>query len=157
MARTMPSLYPGGYRLHRLQPRNYPNLTALFRSLGVAGAKKRHELAASRSAMAGSNGALRVWVPSSASAAISCGRVFALARVRCHAVQCEARCGARSVSAFHACVTTDLADRRVWADWFRRYYLLPMAGAIWSCPPARCCAFPAWTLVRFSSTIVCWA
>lgn len=34
-------------------------------------------------------------------------------------------------------------------DWFRHYYLLPMAGAIWSCPTGQMMAFPARTLVRF--------
>jgi predicted NAD/FAD-binding protein len=34
-------------------------------------------------------------------------------------------------------------------DWFRRYYLMPMSGAIWSCPPCEMMNFPARTLVRF--------
>ena len=34
-------------------------------------------------------------------------------------------------------------------EWFRRYYLLPMSGAIWSCPPCEMMHFPARTLVRF--------
>jgi predicted NAD/FAD-binding protein len=34
-------------------------------------------------------------------------------------------------------------------DWFRRYYLLPMAGAIWSCPTSQMMVFPARSLVRF--------
>jgi predicted NAD/FAD-binding protein len=34
-------------------------------------------------------------------------------------------------------------------DWFRRFYLLPMAGAIWSCPLGEMLRFPAQTLVRF--------
>ena len=34
-------------------------------------------------------------------------------------------------------------------EWFRRYYLLPMSGAIWSCPPCEMMRFPARTLVRF--------
>ena len=34
-------------------------------------------------------------------------------------------------------------------DWFRRFYLLPMAGAIWSCPLGEMLRFPAWSLVRF--------
>ena len=34
-------------------------------------------------------------------------------------------------------------------EWFRRYYLLPMSGAIWSCPPCEMMSFPAKTLVRF--------
>ncbi len=34
-------------------------------------------------------------------------------------------------------------------EWFRRYYLLPMAGAIWSCPMREMLAFPARTLIQF--------
>jgi len=34
-------------------------------------------------------------------------------------------------------------------DWFRRYYLLPISGAIWSTPPAEIRAFPAKSLVQF--------
>lgn len=34
-------------------------------------------------------------------------------------------------------------------EWFRRYYLLPMSGAIWSCAPCDMMNFPARTLVRF--------
>lgn len=34
-------------------------------------------------------------------------------------------------------------------DWFRRYYLYPMGGAIWSCPPATMLGFPAKTFVQF--------
>ena len=34
-------------------------------------------------------------------------------------------------------------------DWFRRFYLLPMCSAIWSCPPCEMTRFPARTLIRF--------
>ncbi|HEX4302073.1 MAG TPA: FAD-dependent oxidoreductase [Rhizomicrobium sp.] len=34
-------------------------------------------------------------------------------------------------------------------DWFRRFYLLPMSAAIWSCPPREMMRFPAATLIRF--------
>jgi predicted NAD/FAD-binding protein len=34
-------------------------------------------------------------------------------------------------------------------DWFRRHYLLPMAGAIWSCPPRQMLEFPACALLQF--------
>ena len=34
-------------------------------------------------------------------------------------------------------------------DWFRRYYILPMGGAIWSCPLSQMLEFPARTFVRF--------
>lgn len=34
-------------------------------------------------------------------------------------------------------------------DWFARYYLLPLSGAIWSTPPEEIRAFPARALVNF--------
>lgn len=43
----------------------------------------------------------------------------------------------------------DLMDGLHLGDWFRRYYLLPVCGAIWSTPPAKIMDFPAAALVRF--------
>ncbi|GGE38678.1 NAD(P)/FAD-dependent oxidoreductase [Actibacterium pelagium] len=34
-------------------------------------------------------------------------------------------------------------------DWFQRYYLMPICGAIWSTPPKEIAAFPAKSLVSF--------
>ncbi len=42
-----------------------------------------------------------------------------------------------------------LIQRRGFGSWFRRYYLLPMSGAIWSTPPADMLNFPAQVLARF--------
>jgi predicted NAD/FAD-binding protein len=42
-----------------------------------------------------------------------------------------------------------LIDMLGLGDWFSRYYLLPMSGAIWSCPPCEMLNFPARTLIRF--------
>ncbi|HVP85177.1 MAG TPA: FAD-dependent oxidoreductase [Rhizomicrobium sp.] len=42
-----------------------------------------------------------------------------------------------------------LLQRMGLGDWFRRHYLLPMAGAIWSCPPCQMLEFPASSLVQF--------
>ena len=42
-----------------------------------------------------------------------------------------------------------LIDKLGLGEWFRRYYLLPMSGAIWSCPPCEMMHFPARTLIRF--------
>ncbi|MCV6823099.1 MULTISPECIES: NAD(P)/FAD-dependent oxidoreductase [Halocynthiibacter] len=39
-------------------------------------------------------------------------------------------------------------DLRV-GEWFRRFYLLPLCGAIWSTPPSKIRDFPAHTLVQF--------
>ena len=41
-----------------------------------------------------------------------------------------------------------LEDMRL-GDWFQRFYLMPLCGAIWSTPPAEIRAFPARSLVQF--------
>ena len=43
----------------------------------------------------------------------------------------------------------DFLDQRGYSDEFRDWYLLPMAGCIWSCPTAQMLAFPLATFVRF--------
>lgn len=43
----------------------------------------------------------------------------------------------------------DLLDGLNMGDWFRRYYLLPMAGAIWSSTPDQMASFPAKSLIQF--------
>ena len=41
-----------------------------------------------------------------------------------------------------------MADLKL-GDWFQRFYLMPICGAIWSTPPAEIRAFPARALVQF--------
>ena len=43
----------------------------------------------------------------------------------------------------------ELLDGLGMGSWFRRYYLLPMAGAIWSSTPEQIGAFPARSLIQF--------
>lgn len=43
----------------------------------------------------------------------------------------------------------DFLDERGYGDEFRDWYLLPMAGCIWSCPTEQMLAFPLATFVRF--------
>jgi len=43
----------------------------------------------------------------------------------------------------------DFLDRQGYGEAFRRWYLLPMAGAIWSCPLETMLAYPAATFIRF--------
>ncbi len=40
-------------------------------------------------------------------------------------------------------------DEMGMGDWFRRYFLLAMGGAIWSCPLDKMLAFPARTFIQF--------
>ncbi len=57
---------------------------------------------------------------------------------------------AREVVETHPELTVDgLIARLGLGDWFRRFYLLPMSSAIWSCPPCEMMRFPARTLIRF--------
>lgn len=44
---------------------------------------------------------------------------------------------------------SEFLDRERFSEDFRRWYLLPMAGAVWSTTPAGMAAFPAATLLRF--------
>jgi predicted NAD/FAD-binding protein len=43
----------------------------------------------------------------------------------------------------------EMLDGMKLGDWFRRYYLLPISGAIWSATPEQMADFPARTLVQF--------
>ena len=45
--------------------------------------------------------------------------------------------------------TEQLIEHLGLGAWFRRYYLLPICGAIWSTPPSQIGQFPARALVRF--------
>ncbi|HEY4942336.1 MAG TPA: FAD-dependent oxidoreductase [Rhizomicrobium sp.] len=57
---------------------------------------------------------------------------------------------AEATVARHPDLTLDgLIETLGLSDWFRRFYLLPMAAAIWSCPPREMLRFPALTLIRF--------
>jgi uncharacterized protein len=42
-----------------------------------------------------------------------------------------------------------LIERLGLGKWFQQYYILPMGGAIWSCPPRSIMDFPAVTFTRF--------
>jgi predicted NAD/FAD-binding protein len=43
----------------------------------------------------------------------------------------------------------DLMDDLNLGEWFQKYYLLPLCGAIWSTPPSEIRSFPARALVQF--------
>ena len=43
----------------------------------------------------------------------------------------------------------EMLDKMQLGDWFRRYYLLPISGAIWSSTPEQMNSFPARSLVQF--------
>jgi uncharacterized protein len=124
---------------------NYPNLTGLFRHLGVA----VHE-----SDMTFSATIRRGWLEWGAK---DLGAIYGqrrnLLRPRfALLVRDVLKFNAEAEAAVerHPHFTLDqLISHLGLGDWFRRFYLLPMAGAIWSCPLSEMLRFPAWSLVRF--------
>jgi len=56
---------------------------------------------------------------------------------------------AEAVSDAADLTTDELIEQMNLGSWFRRYYLLPICGAIWSTPPSDVGRFPARALVRF--------
>ena len=125
--------------------RNYPNLTALFRKLGVI--TKNSDMSFGLTV---DNGRLE-WGAKSLSAIF--GQRTNLLRPRFlklvyDVMRFNAQVEAAVAQSPHLTLGGLLAHMRL-GDWFKRNYLLPMAGAIWSCPPCQMLDFPALTFVRF--------
>jgi predicted NAD/FAD-binding protein len=125
--------------------RNYPNLTALFRHLGVV--TKASDMSF---ALTVCDGRLE-WGAQSVNAIF--GQRRNLVRPEFYRLFREAmRFNAKAVSTANQNPSLSLGQlitHMGLSDAFRRYYLLPMAGAIWSCPPRQMLEFPAETFVRF--------
>ena len=124
---------------------NYPNLTGLFAQLGVPVHKSDMSFAATIA---------KGWLEWGAYDFIALfgqrRNLFRPQFVRLvrdvfrFNTQCE-----RMVEEYPDFTLGALVAKMGLGEWFRRYYLLPMAGAIWSCPTDEMMAFPARTLIRF--------
>ena len=124
---------------------NYPQLTAMFRHLGVATHKSDMTFAASIR-----DGWLE-WGAKDLNAVF--GQRRNLLRPKFALLARDVfRFNGRAQSLVEAEPQLTL-DEMIGAlglgDWFRRFYLLPMCAAIWSCPPGEMLRFPARTLIRF--------
>jgi len=125
--------------------KNYPHLTAMFGHLGVPVHKSDMTFAATIR-----NGWLE-WGAKDLDAIIGQRRnllrpsfgllVRDVLKFNAAALETVERCPELTLD--------ELIEELRLGEWFRRYYLLPMSGAIWSCPPREMLAFPARTLVRF--------
>jgi predicted NAD/FAD-binding protein len=124
---------------------NYPNLTGLFAHLGVPSHASDMTFAASIK-----DGWLE-WGARDLNAVI--GQRRNLLRPRFALMVRDVMTFnnlAEETVARHPGLTLDgLIAHLGLGEWFRRYYLLPMSGAIWSCPPSEMMNFPAATLIRF--------
>jgi len=126
-------------------PRNYPHLTAMFRHLGVPA--QHSDMTFSATIRGG-------WLEWGAK---NLDTVFAqrrnILRPRFLSLINDVtrfnRDAQSAVERHPGFSLDDLISHLGLGDWFRRYYLLPMAGAIWSCPPAEMLRFPARSLIRF--------
>jgi len=125
--------------------RNYPNLTALFRRLGVA--TKASDMTFALTVRDG-------WLEWGAK---NLDTIFGQRR---NLLRPRFLMLFREVMRFNAEVVErvkrepaitlgQLIDAMGLSDWFKRHYLLPMAGAIWSCRPEQMLAFPAQVFVTF--------
>jgi len=56
---------------------------------------------------------------------------------------------ARAACENHGLSLRELLDQLKMGDWFRRYFMLPLASAIWSTSPHEMQSFPAHSLIRF--------
>jgi predicted NAD/FAD-binding protein len=125
--------------------RNYPNLTALFRHLDVP--VKNSDMSF---ALTVGNGWLE-WGAKDLAAIL--GQRRNLLRPKFLKLFADVmRFNKDAVAEVQRApdVSVDGLIRRMGlGDWFRRHYLLPMAGAIWSCPPCQMLEFPASSLVHF--------
>ncbi|HUO92525.1 MAG TPA: FAD-dependent oxidoreductase [Rhizomicrobium sp.] len=125
--------------------RNYPNLTALFRALGVAVEKSNMSFA-----LTVRDGWLE-WGAESAGAIFAQRRNLLRPRfLNLFGQVLRFNSTAEEVVARNPHISLgELLETMGLGDWFRWYYLLPMAGAIWSCPPKQMLSFPAASFIRF--------
>lgn len=124
---------------------NYPNLSSLFDHLGVAVHKSDMSFSASI------RGGWLEWGARDLNAVFGQRRnllSLRFARLVRDVLHFNTR-AERMVEANPDITLGALIAHMGLGEWFRRYYLLPMAGAIWSCPTGQMMAFPARTLVRF--------
>lgn len=125
--------------------RNYPNLTALFRRLGVK--IKNSDMTY---AMTVDNGAFE-WGAKDLNTVFGQRRNLLSPRFWNMFREVMRFNGevAERVKREPAITLGDLIDRMGLSEAFKQYYLLPMAGAIWSSPPKQMLAFPAHVFVTF--------
>lgn len=124
---------------------NYPHLVGLFRHLDVPTQKSNMSLAISMD-----DGAFE-WGARSLNAVF--GQRRNLLRPMFYRMISEVmrfnRLALPTVEANPALTLGELIEALGLSTEFKRYYLLPMGGAIWSCPTESMLAFPASAFVRF--------
>lgn len=123
---------------------NYPHLTRMFQDLDVPVAKSDMSFGASI------NGGELEYGLRSLSAMMAQKRNLLrpqFARMVRDILRFNDR--AEALATDESATIGDLMKDLKLGDWFQKYYLLPLCGAIWSTPPSEIRAFPARALVQF--------
>jgi predicted NAD/FAD-binding protein len=132
--------------------RNYPMLVRLFERLGVATRESDMSFAASigpgRIEYAGDNLRTIFAQPRNALSPRFLRMLVDILRFNRRCRTCLERPSSGGSGFDGRSLGKFLADERL-GDGFRDHYLLPMAAAIWSCPPDTMLDFPAESLARF--------
>jgi predicted NAD/FAD-binding protein len=123
---------------------NYPELTRLFRSLGVPTAKSDMSFGASFAGGRLEYGLRNLRAVFAQPANLLRPRFLGMLRdvLRFNATALAAATDPSET-------VGGLIRRLGLGDWFRDRYLLPLSGAIWSTPPERILDFPAQAMIRF--------
>ena len=124
---------------------NYPNLSAMFRHLAVAVQKSDMSFALTL------DGGRFEWGARSLNAVF--GQRSNLFKPSFYRMIRDVlrfnKHAEKMVTEFPALTLGELITQMKLSDGFLRYYILPMGGAIWSCPPNKMLEFPARSFVQF--------
>jgi predicted NAD/FAD-binding protein len=135
--------------------RTYPNLVALFKELNIDTAATDMSFSV-KHALRSSRGSRNIeWSGGSLDTVFAQRRNLASPRflgmlrdiLRFNRQTTSLVCSSADVGL--NCSLGDFLQRNRYGAEFRDWYLLPMAGCIWSCPTAQMLAFPVSTFVRF--------
>jgi predicted NAD/FAD-binding protein len=123
---------------------NYPHLTRMFQDLDVPVAKSDMGFGASIN-----NGQIEYALRDLASLAAQPRNLLRPAFARMVRDILRFNKKAETLPEDSTASIGDFMDDLNLGDWFQRYYLMPLCGAIWSTPPDKIRLFPARALVRF--------
>ena len=131
--------------------RTYPNLIALFAELGVPTAKSDMSFAVS---MPLAQGRRLEWAGTDLNGVFAQRRNLASPRFLGMLADIlrfnrQATRIAQDEGSADAATLGEFLDRHRYGETFRRWYLLPMAAAIWSCPMRTILGYPLATFLRF--------
>ena len=131
--------------------RTYPNLIALFAELGVPTAKSDMSFAVS---MPLAQGRRLEWAGTDLNGVFAQRRNLASPRFLGMLADIlrfnrQATRIAQDEGSADAATLGEFLDRHRYGETFRRWYLLPMAAAIWSCPMRTMLGYPLATFLRF--------